>query len=179
MSAMLKQLSRLAGRTSRCAWHCLTNLRKQAFKDPPVLRLGVAFAVLIAILLGVGQLGLRRMHTTDETLRFITGRRSADLELARMALDLSNVNSRITMEIVLVENRQLVEALQVTRSENSKEITRLIEKAERHCESEKEIQLLDAVKTTRKPYIESYMRAIHLLVDERKHDAAEEMMVTE
>ena len=39
------------------------------------LKLGMAFAVLIAILIGIGELGLRRMKEVDNTLRDITGRR--------------------------------------------------------------------------------------------------------
>ena len=142
------------------------------------LRLGVAFAVLIAILLGIGQLGLR-MHEIDKTLGDITSRQSANLDLARKALMLSNINSRIAMQIVLVENRALVTKLLATRSENSKEIARLVEESERRCESEEERKLLDAVKETRKPYLDSYVRAIHLLIDERKHDEAEAVMVNE
>jgi diguanylate cyclase (GGDEF)-like protein/PAS domain S-box-containing protein len=142
------------------------------------LRLGVAFAVLIVILLGIGRLGLR-MHEIDKTLADITGRQSANLDLARRALMLSNINSRIAMEIVLVENRALVETLLATRSENSKEITRLVEESERRCGSEEERKLLDAVKETRKPYVDSYLRAIHLLVDERKHDEAEAVVVNQ
>jgi hypothetical protein len=136
------------------------------------LRLGAAFAVLIAILLGIGWLGLR-MHEIDKTLGDITDRQSTNLDLARKALMLSNINSRIAMEIVLVKNRALVETLLATRSENSREITRLMEESERRCESEEERKLLDAVKKTRKPYVDSYLRAIHLLVDEKKHDEAE------
>jgi len=138
----------------------------------------VAFAVLIVILLGIGRLGLR-MHEIDKTLADITGRQSANLDLARRALMLSNINSRIAMEIVLVENRALVETLLATRSENSKEITRLVEESERRCGSEEERKLLDAVKETRKPYVDSYLRAIHLLVDERKHDEAEAVVVNQ
>jgi hypothetical protein len=136
------------------------------------LRLGAAFAVLIAILLGIGWLGLR-MHEIDKTLGDITDRQSTNLDLARKALMLSNINSRIAMEIVLVKNRALVETLLATRSENSREITRLMEESERRCESEEERKLLDAVKKTRKPYVDSYLRAIHLLVDGKKHDEAE------
>jgi diguanylate cyclase (GGDEF)-like protein/PAS domain S-box-containing protein len=139
----------------------------------------MAFAFLIAILLGIGQLGLRRMQEIDKTVSDITGRQSTNLQLARKALMISNDNNRITMEIVLVENRALVETLLATRSENSKEITRLIEESERRCESREERQLLDAVKRTRKPYIESYLRAIHLLVDEGNHDQAEAVMINE
>jgi diguanylate cyclase (GGDEF)-like protein/PAS domain S-box-containing protein len=138
----------------------------------------VAFAVLIVILLGIGRLGLR-MHEIDKTLADITGRQSANLDLARRALMLSNINSRIAMEIVLVKNRALVETMLATRSENSKEITRLVEESERRCQSEEERKLLDAVKETRKPYVDSYLRAIHLLVDEEKHDEAEAVMVNE
>ena len=142
------------------------------------LRLGVAFAVLIIILLGIGRLGLR-MHEIDKTLAEVTGRQSANLDLARRALMLSNINSRIAMEIVLVENRALVDTLLATRSENGKEITRLVQESERRCQSEEERKLLDAVKETRKPYVDSYLRAIHLLVDEKKHDEAEVVMVNE
>jgi diguanylate cyclase (GGDEF)-like protein/PAS domain S-box-containing protein len=146
---------------------------------PIGLRLSIAFAVLIAILLGVGQLGLRRMQTIDETLGDIINRQSANLQLARRALMISNENSRIAMEIVLVENRGLVKTLLATRLANSKEISRLIEESERRCETEKEKDLLFAVKRTREPYVDSYERAIHLLVNERKHDAAEVVMVNE
>ena len=66
------------------------------------LRLGVAFAVLIALLLGIAQLGLRRMQTIDDTLGDITGRQLTNLQLARKALALSNENNRIVMQIVLV-----------------------------------------------------------------------------
>src|ERR1700758_948833 len=141
------------------------------------LRLGAAFVALILILMSIGQLGLRRMRAIDETLSNITGRQSTNLQLARRALMISDENNRIVMEIVLVENRGLVENLLATRAENSKEITALVDESERRCESEQEKDLLFEVKRTRKPYVDSYERAIHLLVDERKHDDAEAVMV--
>ena len=149
-------------------------------KSKPIgLRLGIAFGVLIAILLGIGQLGLRRMHEINATLGDITGRKSAKLQLAREAITLSNHNSRITMEIVLVENRALVDTLLAARSENSKKIAGLLTEIEYRSESESEKKLLSAINETRKPYMDSYLRAIHLLLDERKHDAAEAVMVNE
>jgi diguanylate cyclase (GGDEF)-like protein len=143
------------------------------------LRLGIAFAVLIAILMGIGQLGLRRMHEINQTLGDITGRRSVKLQMAREALSLSNRNSRIAMEIVLVENRALVDTLLATRSENSKKIATLMDEIEGGCRPGREKQLLSAVKETRKPYMDSYLRAMHLLLDEGKHDTAEVVMVNE
>jgi len=42
------------------------------------LRLGMAFAVLIAMLVGIGQSGLRRMKEIEENLGDITGRNSTN-----------------------------------------------------------------------------------------------------
>jgi len=141
--------------------------------------LGMAFTVLIAMLVGIGQSGLRRMKKIDESLSDITGRRSDKLQLAREALTLSNRNSRITMEIFLVQDRAQTGMLLATRAENTKTISELVEEIARRCESEKEKQRLSAVERTRKPYIDSYLRAVHVLVDEGKHDAAEAVMVNE
>jgi hypothetical protein len=55
--------------------------------------LGVTFAALIAILLVVGEVGLRRMDEIDQTLGDITGRQSTNLQLARRALMLSNIKA--------------------------------------------------------------------------------------
>src|SRR5664279_4448395 len=129
--------------------------------------------------MAVGQLGLRRMQTIDATLSDITGSKSTDLQLARRALLISNDNTRIVMELVLVENRRRVESLLAARSQNSNEISKIIEESESRCNSEKERQVLSEVKRTRKPYLESCQRAIHLLVDERKHDDAERVMISE
>src|ERR1700691_584507 len=143
------------------------------------LRLGTAFAVLIALLVGIVQLGLRRMHEIDDILRNIAVGQSDKLQLAGEVLTLSNRNSRITMEIFLVQDRSLTRTLLAERSENTKKISELITKVASRCESENEKQRLYAVEETRKPYIDSYLRAIHLLVDEGKHEAAVTVMVNE
>src|ERR1039458_9248639 len=139
----------------------------------------MAFAVLIAMLVGIGQSGLHRMKEIDERLSDITGRRSDKLQLAREALILSNRNSRITMELFLVQDRAQTSMLLATRAENTKKISELLVEIASRCESEKENQRLSAVEGARKPYIDSYLRALHLLVDERERDAAVAVMVNE
>src|ERR1700722_4541943 len=141
--------------------------------------MGMAFAILIALLAGIGQFGLRRMQTIDKSLSDITDLKSTDLDVARRAMTISNENNRIGMEIVLVENRRLVEPLLAVHSQNIKEVTKLIEESESRCTSGKEKQALSEVKRTRQPYLDSCQRAIHLLVDERKHEEAATVMVTE
>ena len=139
----------------------------------------MAFAVLIAMLVGIGQSGLRRMKEIDGSLGDITGRRSDKLQLSREALRLSNRNSRITMEIFLVQDRAQTNLLLARRAANTKKITALVAEITSRCESAEERQRLSAVGATRKPYVDSYLRALHLLVDERKRDVAVAVMVNE
>jgi PAS domain S-box-containing protein len=140
--------------------------------------LGVAFAVLIAMLVGIGESGLRQMKGIDKSLSDIANW-SDTTQLARQALTLSNSNSRITLEIFLLRDRALVDSLLAERSENSKKIAELLVQIASRCESEKEKRLLSAVEATRKPYVDSYLRALHLLVDEGERDAAVAVMVNE
>ncbi len=119
------------------------------------------------------------MKEIDGSLGDITGRRSDKLQLSREALRLSNRNSRITMEIFLVQDRAQTNLLLARRAENTKKITALVAEITSRCESAEERQRLSAVGATRKPYVDSYLRALHLLVDERKRDVAVAVMVNE
>ena len=143
------------------------------------LRLGIAFAALLAILIGVGQLGLYRMQEINQTFNHIRAEQLTKLELAQEALEISNHNSRLVLETMLVNNGALVDTLLVARSENSKQLSKLLEEIEGRCQSEKERQLLSAVKGTRKIYVESYLRAIHLNIDEKRPDEAKAVVVNE
>jgi hypothetical protein len=67
-----------SGATSSCSTTC----KKAAVKSKYIaLRLRMAFAVLIAALLGIGQSGLRRLKQIKETHADITGRRLDKLQL--------------------------------------------------------------------------------------------------
>ena len=69
--------------------------------------------------------------------------------------------------------------LLATRAENTKKISALVAEITIRCESAGEKQRLSAVESARKPYIDSYLRALHLLVDERERDAGVAVMVDE
>src|SRR5271169_230329 len=139
----------------------------------------MAFAALIAMLVGIGQSGLRRMKEIDQNLSDTTGRRSDKLQLAQEALKLSNRNSRITMNIFLVQDREQTVQLLAERAENTRKISELVAEIASRCDSENEKQRLSAVEEARKSYVDSYIRALHLLVNEGKHDRAVTVMVNE
>lgn len=146
---------------------------------PVGIKLAAAFAILVAILVGIGVLGLSRMDQINARLEDVLGRHWAKLQLAREALMYSNQNSRITMEIFLVDDKRLIGPLLASRAENTIRISELVEKIKRQCDSPEECQLLADVESARTPYVTSYLQALHLLVDEQQPQAARAVMVHE
>lgn len=143
------------------------------------IRLGIAFGVLVSILMGVGYLGLSRMDQISANFNEILGKHWTKLRLTRDALGYSNRNSRITMEILLLRDSNQIDPLLSERAENTKRISELIAQIESRCETDHERQLLATVKQLRTTYIESYLRTLHLLIDEGQRDAAAAVMVEE
>jgi diguanylate cyclase (GGDEF)-like protein len=142
-------------------------------------KLGLAFGILVAILIGIGLLGLSRMNQINANLDGVLGRRWGKLQLAREALAYSTRNSRITMEVFLLNDKRQIEPLLRQRADNTEKISELVAKLEEECDSPEEKKALAAVKDARTPYVSSYLRALHLLVDEKRQDAARAVMVRE
>src|SRR5205085_3628396 len=143
------------------------------------VRLGLVFSFLIAVLIGIGWLGLDRMGQNDSDMEALVNKRWAKVQLSREALNYSTINNRITMQIFLVQDREELDALLARRAENSDRITDLIKQLEGRLESNEEKELLEATKSARTPYVESYKQAINLLVNEKKYEAARNILVKE
>ena len=143
------------------------------------MRLGIAFGLLVVILIGIGYLGLSRMNQINAKREEMFGRQWSTLQLAREALMYSNRNSRITMEIFLLSDRRLMDPLLADRAQNTEKISELVAKIESQCDSPEEKRLLAATNDARTPYIKSYLRALHLFVDEGDREEGRAIMVRE
>jgi diguanylate cyclase (GGDEF)-like protein/PAS domain S-box-containing protein len=144
-----------------------------------VRMLGVAFAILIALLIGGAYLGLSRMEQISTNLNDVLGAQWTTLRLSRQALAYSTRNSQIAMEIFLLKDPQGIGPLLKKRAENAQEISELIKRIERLCGTPEDVQLLAAVEVARAPYVASYNRALHLLLEEHKPEAASAVTVQE
>ena len=141
------------------------------------MTLGLAFGLLVGTVIGIGILGLSRMDQINAKREEILDSRWPKQQLARQALAYSTRNSRITMEIFLLRDKRVIDPLLKNRAENTDAISALVAKLETQCDLPEEKRLLAAVKDARAPYVASYLRALHLLVDEGKVDAARAIMV--
>src|SRR5947209_16622622 len=102
------------------------------------VKLGAVFGFLIVVLVGVGWLGLSRMGQIDEEMERKVNERCAKVQLSRQALNYSNLNNRITMEIFLLQEKDEIDPLLAQRAENSEKISDLIGKLEGGLQSDEE-----------------------------------------
>ena len=143
------------------------------------VRLGIAFSAVLAILIAVGWMGMHQMARDNAKLEEIQGRDWTMLIVAQEALRYSSANSRITMQLFLLQDEEQIRALLVTRAENTKIIGELLDKIEALSNTDDEKKLIAVIKARRQPYVESYKRALHLLLDEKKFGQAVQIMTQE
>ncbi len=142
-------------------------------------RLGLSFALMIGMFLGTGYWAAIRVARGDLGLQDALARRTAKLQLAHEAIGYSNDNSRIIMQLFLEKNPASPDLLLARRAANSQRISELIADLESQSDSEREQQLLLSVNQARNPYVDSYQRALRLLLGRREADRAEAVMLEE
>jgi signal transduction histidine kinase/DNA-binding response OmpR family regulator len=142
--------------------------------------LGIAFGLLVSILLGVGWLGVSRMASLHADLEQSIAKNWHRVEISREAINYSNLNNRLTMEILLLSDKEKIQQLLRERAENTERITALMMTIEKEgLESAEEKELFADLKRARPPYVESYKRMLHVLLDEDKPSQAKEIMIQE
>jgi PAS domain S-box-containing protein len=139
-------------------------------------RLGAVFCLLLAILLMLGWQSIGHLRGLDAQIQNVVYDRWTDQQLSHQAFQLSAQNSQITLKIFLLDDTNAIQPLLVQRASNTQRITDLVNVIEPRLDTDREIHLFAAVKAARMPYLESYQRALALLI-EQKHAAAARMMV--
>ena len=142
-----------------------------------IFRLGLAFGLLIALLITIGEMGLRRMDRINEDMQATVGKQWTKLRISREAVTYSNRNSRIIMDIFFIKDRNQIDALLAERAANSNKISTSLADLQNLCKSDEERQLLSVVNERRSVYRDSYLQALRLLLDEKKPDEASAIMV--
>jgi PAS domain S-box-containing protein len=140
------------------------------------LRLGATFCLLTAVLFIVGWQGIHHLRQLDQKMQEVIFDRWSEEQLVREAFRLSNLNSRITLSIFLLDDADEINRLLVQRAANTERISGLVRAIEPRLDTEEEKRLLAAVEAARKPYVESYLQALAKLVDEHQRDEARKMM---
>jgi PAS domain S-box-containing protein len=140
-------------------------------------RLGAAFAILLAVLAVFGWYSVSRLQRLNAQIQNAVYARWAEEGLVREAFRLSDLNNRISLVIFLLDDTEEIQRLIAERAANTQRISELIRAIKPTLRAEKEKRLLAAVETARKPYIESHLQALALLLTEHKRDEARRMVI--
>jgi methyl-accepting chemotaxis protein len=135
------------------------------------LRLSLAFAAIIAILMIQAAFALERTSRLHRSIESAVSRSHAKQELTYETVVRSVENARITMQLFLARDNAEEEQLLAVNASNSKAISEAIEKLEALLDREDERGLYAQVKGTRAPYLETRTRARKLLQDGRREEA--------
>jgi hypothetical protein len=120
-------------------------------KEQVAVRLGVAFGILLVLTIAVGWLALGQMDRNSDRLQQIQAKDWNMLILTQEALRYSNANSRITVQMFLLENNEQVPGLLLTRAANTRKIGELLDRIEGECDTEEEKRLLAAFERPGSP----------------------------
>ena len=141
------------------------------------LNLRIAFRLLIGVLIGLGVAGLRQMSDMNARVQGVTESLWPKVELARSAVQYSDLNNRIMMEVFLLDDKEEIAKLLEQRAANTQKISAIFNQIEAGVTQGDERRLLDRVAVVRRSYIDSYLTAIDLLTRQDKPQEARDMMV--
>ena len=102
------------------------------------IRLALAFALLIGILVTASWLGVIYTARLEADVDEILVQRWQKVQLAKWALRYSARNNRITLQIFLLNDRLTIDLLRRERAENSERISEVIQRIKGQLESENE-----------------------------------------
>ena len=150
-------------------------------KDSTGLKVEIAFGCLVALLIGVGWLGLSRMGQINASTNRLFDERWEKLFTIRQAASYFNSNYRIAIRVFLVEpkDKQETAALVAQLKENTLKGSAAWKQIEAGPATDAEKELLSKVKTAGIPAYESLQKSLNLLVDQGKAVEANKMMVNE
>jgi two-component system cell cycle sensor histidine kinase/response regulator CckA len=150
-------------------------------RDSAGLKLEIAFGCLIALLIGVGWLGLSRMGQINASTNRLFDERWERLYAARLATSFFNSNNRIIMQFFLTEgmNREEASALAAQMKENNLQASATWKRIETAQISDAERELLRKVTAAKLPADESLERTSALLVNQGKTKEVNKLMVEE
>lgn len=141
------------------------------------ITLGICFAAPIVILVATSYWAANRVLTVDHLTDLAVEGRITNLQLLHQALRYSNENNNITIRLFFDKDAPFRAAVLARRDENTRNVTAIMAKLEAQCNSDRERQLLQALKGARAPYLSNYRYALQVLLQDNDTPKAERMML--
>jgi len=137
------------------------------------------FGLLIVLMTGLGMFNLFEADRVNRSFQRVAETQWRKTQLATRALELSSQNSRVTMEIFLQTDPQRISQLLQQRQQNSAQVTDLLGEITPLAGARAEQQWLSRIGAARKPYVDSYLAALDLLLRQHQPVAARQKLMEE
>ena len=135
-------------------------------------RLGIAFSLLILLLVAVATLAIVKANAINTELNTIVNNRFPKVAAAHAMIDLLNNNARIIRNVFLVTKPEDVKRELDRLPELSRRQTEELAKLEKAEKTTDERAVLDQINQVRGPYREHLTRAIKLATDGAREEGA-------
>ncbi|HVA94914.1 MAG TPA: PAS domain S-box protein [Candidatus Dormibacteraeota bacterium] len=145
------------------------------------VKLGIAFGFLIALLIGVGWLGLSEMGLMNAGLTRLYRQQQGRLQETRQGGSYFTSNYRTVMHVFFMEPRSKGEISRdlAQMSENDKREIRSLKLIESGSESNAEKELLEKITQIKPQFSKSFQKMLHLMTDQGKPGEASKMMANQ
>jgi PAS domain S-box-containing protein len=150
-------------------------------RDSTGLKVEIAFGCLVALLIGVGWLGLSRMGQINASTSRLFNERWERVHAGRQAASYFNANNRIITSFFLTDDAGNEEAsrLAANVNENDAKGTAAWKQIEAEPISDSEREMLGKIKAAKPPLDDSLQKMMNLLVNQGKTAEANKVMVKE
>ena len=150
-------------------------------RDTAGLKVGLAFACLVALLVGVGWLGLSRMGQISESTHRIFAERWERLYTARQAESSFNAKNRAINRFLLTEHgrKEEIPAFVAQMNENNAKGVAGLKQIESEPISDAEREIIGKIEAAKNPADESLAKVMDLMVNQGKIDEANKRMASE
>ncbi len=145
------------------------------------VKLGVAFGFLIALLIGVGWLGLSRMGLMNADLNRLFQQQQQKLEASRQGGSYFSSNYRTAMRVFFLQprSREEISSFLVQMSENAKRETQALKQIESKSDSDAERGLISKIAQSQPLFDKSFQKMLSLMIDQGKPGEAGMVMAEE
>jgi methyl-accepting chemotaxis protein len=142
---------------------------------PIGVRLGLAFALLVALLAGLGLYALDGLARVNTSLEELVAQRYRTIELINEGLQLHDENAKLLMQLslrsTLGNSSGELATINARMTENSQAFTPLLEDIQARMSSEQERAVFATVMAARPAYLESRTRVRELLAQGKTPEA--------
>jgi methyl-accepting chemotaxis protein len=136
-------------------------------------RLAVAFAVVIALLVGISWLGLSRMANLNVQLEKLSTHNLVLTTDAKDAVAIIINEGRIAALLLLTKNRSGIDGLEAEQQQDTNSMVSILERTDKSLDTDKQRELFSRVKEAREKYLPIRAEVNSLMSQNRESEAVE------